>query len=208
MLYLFNQGLHTVRRLTKVYRPVKQQGWWTAVLKSTQYVQNEHSQNGNSQISCAQGGEVTFMNTSPTFKVILQYIKPTTILNREGRYTPPQRAMPGCEHLMTSRALRGVLGSRSPATTGFSECTLSRSPWRAKNIPDGSIHTLGAGCTVTTTPEQCPTRRYSLRNHPTVTSTRFGSAINAAHHIHHPEHPAKAAGSPTDRWWAAAQLDR
>jgi len=61
---------------------------------------------------------------------------------------------------------------------------------------------------VTTTPERCPTRPYSLRKHPTVTRTRFGSAINAAHHTHHPEHPAKAAGSLTDRWWAAAQLDR
>jgi len=113
----------------------------------------------------------------------------------------------GARRSMTSRALRGVLGSRSPATTGFCECAPSHPPWCAENIPDGSIHTVGAGCMVTTTPERCPTRRYSLRKHPTVISTRFGSAINAAHHIHHPEHPAKAAGSPTGRWWATPGLD-
>jgi len=153
------------------------------------------------------------ISTPPViFKAIIQYIIPANSkINRGGRYArprQPQRAMQGCERPMTSWALRGVLGSRSPATTGFCECTLSRTPWRAKNIPDGIICIIEAGCTVTTPPERCPTRRYSLWNHPTVSSTRFGNAINAAHHIHHPEHPAKAAGSPTDRWWAAAQLDR
>jgi len=60
----------------------------------------------------------------------------------------------------------GVLGSRSPATAGFFYCTLSRSPWRAQNIPDGLIRTLGMGCTLNFRIKWCPTTRNGEREYP------------------------------------------
>ena len=88
----------------------------------------------------------------------------------------------------------GVPGSRSPATTGFFDCTLSRSPWRAQNIPDGTIHTIGTGCTVNFRIKRCPTIRNDGHKRPTVSSTRFGGADSC--HQCHPLH-----SSPGIRQW-------
>ena len=85
----------------------------------------------------------------------------------------------------------GVLGSRSPATTGFFDCTLSRSPWRARNIPDGTIHTIGTGCTLNFRIKQCPTIRNDEHKRPTVSSTRFGGADSC--HQCRPSHSSPGA---------------
>jgi len=74
------------------------------------------------------------------------------------------------------RCSRGVLGSQSPATTGFFNCTLSCSPWRAQNIPDGTIHTIGTGCTLNFCIKQCLIICNKEHKRPTVSSTRFGGA--------------------------------
>ena len=115
------------------------------------------------------------------------------IIGEEGTHGPgnPNARRKDTGRSMTSWALRGVLGSRSPATTGFSECTLSRSPWHAENIPDGTIHTLGAGCTVTTLPEQCPRRRNGEHKLPTLASTRFGNDDSC--HQCRPSQPSSGA---------------
>jgi len=60
----------------------------------------------------------------------------------------------------------GVLGSQSPATAGFLDCTLSRSPWRIRNIPDGTIRTLGMGCMLNFRIKWCLTTRNSERDYP------------------------------------------
>jgi len=67
---------------------------------------------------------------------------------------------------MTSRALERVLGSWSPATAGFFNYTLSRPPWRARNVPDGITHTLGMICTLNIRIKQRPTTRNSERVYP------------------------------------------
>jgi len=106
------------------------------------------------------------------------------------------QAAPTCDAMVPGTRLQhgrsgGVLGSRSPATTGFFNCTLSRSPWRAQNIPDGTIHTRGTGCMVTTTLEQCPTIRNDEHKRPTVSSTRFGGADSC--HQCRPSHSSSSA---------------
>jgi len=68
------------------------------------------------------------------------------------------------------------MGSRSPATAGFFDCTLSRFPWSARNIPDGTIHTLGTICTLNFASNSARRAATVSASTPTVTSTQFGGA--------------------------------
>ena len=85
----------------------------------------------------------------------------------------------------------GVLGSWSPATTGFFYCTLSCSPWGAQNIPDGPIRTLGTGCMLNFCIKCARQPTTVSTSTPTVTSIQFGSADSC--HQCRPSHSSTGA---------------
>ena len=60
----------------------------------------------------------------------------------------------------------GVLGSQSPATAGFFDCTQSCFPWCTRNIPDVTICTLRTGCMLNFRIKQCLTTHNSECEYP------------------------------------------